>query len=193
MGSGPERRWPREGREGPAMVITVRRNYPWFPVALAIGWVLMMSLAVRDLGRRSASGNCRRGPAAAQAELPYQLVGRRPGDPHPLFVDAEEVVGGTEAEQIRFVVAAALGPIFEVMHVRGGAAAPWDLAAMAVAAEDPHPLRHSDLEMGLPDGDEVLRHLHQAHSQGNRSLGERPHHPERLLEEVEDIRRGGDA
>jgi hypothetical protein len=32
------------------MVITVRRNYPWFPVALAIGWVLMMSLAVRDLG-----------------------------------------------------------------------------------------------------------------------------------------------
>ena len=50
MGSGPERRWPREGREGPAMVITVRRNFPWFPVALAIGWVLMMSLAVRDLG-----------------------------------------------------------------------------------------------------------------------------------------------
>ena len=33
-----------------AMVITVRRNFPWFPVALAIGWVLMMSLAVRDLG-----------------------------------------------------------------------------------------------------------------------------------------------
>jgi hypothetical protein len=39
-----------EGRDGLAMVITVRRNYPWFPVALAIGWVLMMSLAVRDLG-----------------------------------------------------------------------------------------------------------------------------------------------
>jgi hypothetical protein len=39
-----------EEREGLAMVITVRRNYPWFPVALAIGWVLMMSLAVRDLG-----------------------------------------------------------------------------------------------------------------------------------------------
>ena len=33
-----------------AMVITVRRNFPWFPVALAIGWVLMMSLTVRDLG-----------------------------------------------------------------------------------------------------------------------------------------------
>ena len=32
------------------MVITVRRNFPWFPVALAIGWVLMMSLTVRDLG-----------------------------------------------------------------------------------------------------------------------------------------------
>src|SRR5437660_569267 len=31
---------------------------------------------------------------------------------------------------------------------------------MAVAAEDPHPLRHTDLQMGLPDGDEVLRHLH---------------------------------
>ena len=39
-----------EGREGLAMVITVRRNFPWFPVALAIGWVLMMSLTVRDLG-----------------------------------------------------------------------------------------------------------------------------------------------
>ena len=38
------------GGEGLAMVITVRRNFPWFPVALAIGWVLMMSLAVRDLG-----------------------------------------------------------------------------------------------------------------------------------------------
>src|SRR5205085_9287952 len=115
----------------------------------------------------SASGHRRRGPTAAQAELPYQLVGRRPGDSHPLFVDTEEVVSGTEAEQIRLVVAAALGPIFEVMHVRSGAAAPRDLATMTVAAEDPHPLRHSDLEMRLPDGDEVLRHLHQAHSQGN--------------------------
>src|SRR5436190_1896750 len=48
--SGPERNGKRRGREGLAMVITVRRNFPWFPVALAIGWVLMMSLTVRDLG-----------------------------------------------------------------------------------------------------------------------------------------------
>jgi hypothetical protein len=48
--SGPERNGKGRGREGLAMVITVRRNFPWFPVALAIGWVLMMSLTVRDLG-----------------------------------------------------------------------------------------------------------------------------------------------
>jgi len=60
-----------EGRDGLAMVITVRRNYPWFPVALAIGWVLMMSLAVRDLGWfarfSSASGNPAQPTAAANS------------------------------------------------------------------------------------------------------------------------------
>lgn len=31
------------------MVITVRRSFPWFPVALAIAWLSMTGLAVRDL------------------------------------------------------------------------------------------------------------------------------------------------
>ena len=60
-----------EGRDGLAMVMTVRRNYPWFPVALAIGWVLMMSLAVRDLGWfarfSSALGNHAQPTAAANS------------------------------------------------------------------------------------------------------------------------------
>jgi hypothetical protein len=31
------------------MVITVRRSFPWFPVALAIAWLSMTGLAMRDL------------------------------------------------------------------------------------------------------------------------------------------------
>ena len=31
------------------MVITVRRSFPWFPVALAVAWLSMTGLAVRDL------------------------------------------------------------------------------------------------------------------------------------------------
>jgi hypothetical protein len=31
------------------MVITIRRSFPWFPAALAVAWVLMMGLVMRDL------------------------------------------------------------------------------------------------------------------------------------------------
>jgi hypothetical protein len=31
------------------MRIILKRSFPWFPVVLAAGWILMMSLAVRDL------------------------------------------------------------------------------------------------------------------------------------------------
>ena len=31
------------------MHIVVRRSVPWFPLVLAAGWVLMLSLALRDL------------------------------------------------------------------------------------------------------------------------------------------------
>ena len=38
------------------MVIVVRRSFPFFPVLLAIGWVLMMSLSLRDLAWFAAAG-----------------------------------------------------------------------------------------------------------------------------------------
>jgi hypothetical protein len=31
------------------VVITVRRSFPWFPLALAIAWLWVMGLALRDL------------------------------------------------------------------------------------------------------------------------------------------------
>jgi len=31
------------------MRIILKRNFPWFPVVLAAGWVLMMSLAIPEL------------------------------------------------------------------------------------------------------------------------------------------------
>jgi len=102
---------------------------------------------------------------AAEPEFPDQLVGRPAGDPHPVLVDAEEMMSGAEAEQVRLVVVAAMRPILDVMHVRGGPAAARNLTAVAVAKEDPLPLRHALLELLLPDGSEVPSQLHQAHSQ----------------------------
>ncbi len=67
------------------MVITVRRSFPWLPVALAIAWALMMSLTVRDLawfaGFSSAVTHCA-GPAnvanpepsAATIKLPTGIM-----------------------------------------------------------------------------------------------------------------------
>src|SRR5207245_9681234 len=46
--------------------------------------------------------------AAPQAELPGELVRRRAGDWHAAAVDAVEVVGGAEADQVRRVVASSL-------------------------------------------------------------------------------------
>src|SRR4051812_39300795 len=101
-------------------------------------------------------------PAAPEPEFPDQLVGGASGDSHESVVDAEQVVSGADAEQVGIVVAAALSAIFDVMDMRGGPAAAPDLAAVAVAAEDSVAAGPSLLDVGLPDRDEVRRHLHQA-------------------------------
>ena len=63
------------------MVLTVRRNFPWFPMALAIGWVLMMGLTVRDLGWfarfSSALGN-HVGPTATATPVPSAATVKTP-------------------------------------------------------------------------------------------------------------------
>jgi len=55
------------------MIIVVRRSFPWFPVALAAGWILMMSLAVRDLAWFSAASMSfgdRTTPASSSVAVP---------------------------------------------------------------------------------------------------------------------------
>src|SRR5207248_2915542 len=102
---------------------------------------------------------------SAQPELPDQLVRCLAGDPHPLVVDAEEVMRRAEAEQVGLVVTAAMGPILDVVQVRGGPTASRNLTAVAVADQDPLPLRHALLHVRFPDGNEVRGQLHQTRSQ----------------------------
>src|SRR4051794_36616651 len=119
----------------------------------------------RRYSRRSPSASawrlspgmwCRPGPfGTAEPEFPDQLVRRLPSDPHPFLVDAEEVMRCANAEQIRLVVAAAMGPIFDVVQVHGGPAAARNLAAVAAASENPGPLRHPLLHVRFPDVPEV--------------------------------------
>ena len=49
------------------MVFTVKRSFPWFPLVLAIGWMLMMSLAVRDLAWFAAAAASFRGQGSLTA------------------------------------------------------------------------------------------------------------------------------
>ena len=52
------------------MVIIVRRSFPWFPVALAVGWALMLSLALRDLTWFAAAGASLDGQTGISAVMP---------------------------------------------------------------------------------------------------------------------------
>src|SRR3954469_10178060 len=103
-------------------------------------------------------------PTAAKAELPGQIVRRLADDPHPLLVDAEEMMRGAEGDQVRLIVAAAMRPILDVVQVHGGAAAAGNLTAVAVAHEDPVAPCHPLLHVRFPDGNEVLCELHQTRS-----------------------------
>ena len=55
------------------MHIILKRSFPWFPVVLAAGWILMMSLAIRDLAwfaAASASFDGRSTVASARKAVP---------------------------------------------------------------------------------------------------------------------------
>ena len=63
------------------MQIIVKRRFPWFPVVLAAGWVLMMSLAVRDLAwfaAASASFDGRSTVASAPKAVPSPTAVKMP-------------------------------------------------------------------------------------------------------------------
>ena len=46
-------------------------------------------------------------PARPQAELPTELIGRLPADPHPVLVDAAQVMPSTHGDSIVLLVTAA--------------------------------------------------------------------------------------
>src|SRR5438132_2973368 len=99
---------------------------------------------------------------APQAELPDELVRRRAGDAHAAAVDAVEVMGGAEADQIRGVIASALGTGLDVVRVHCRPAAARDLAEVLVAGADTPLQRVRLLQLLSPDLHEVLRQRHQA-------------------------------
>jgi len=67
------------------MRIILKRSFPWFPVVLATGWILMMSLAVRDLawfaaasssfdGRSTVASAPKAVPAATTVKMPIGVT-----------------------------------------------------------------------------------------------------------------------
>jgi len=66
------------------MRIILKRNFPWFPVVLAAGWVLMMSLAIPELewfaaasasfGPPGASGAKAVSPASTAVKVPIRVA-----------------------------------------------------------------------------------------------------------------------
>ena len=71
--------------------------------------------------------------ADPDAELPAELVGCEPGDANEAAVYAVEVVRGAERDQVRWLVAPALGAELDVVRVGRRRAAARDLTEAAVA------------------------------------------------------------
>ena len=94
---------------------------------------------------------------APQAELPDDFVWRAAGDAHAAAVDAEEVVGGAEADQVLRVVASSLRARDDVVRVHRRPAAAGNLAEVPVTGANAPLQRVRLLELRFPGLDEVLR------------------------------------
>jgi hypothetical protein len=80
------------------MVITVRRSFPWFPVALAIAWLSMMGLAIRDLAwfaNVSPSFADRTRPAATASQARTASPVQKPSGAAPCAASAIAPVART--------------------------------------------------------------------------------------------------
>ncbi len=134
------------------------------PVSIAAAVVLRTPAPCTLEARPSSESVVSRGGdvTAPQPELPDELVWRAAGDAHASAVDAVEVVGGAEADQVGRIVASSLRTGLDVVRVHRRPAAAWDPAEVLVAGADAALQRVRLLQLLSPGFYEVLRQRHQA-------------------------------